>query len=123
MLENLLTDIESSNFDLSTLAEAESKKRVVNCERLQHLERIKIVTKSLIGEIQTRPDYRYARDRSFWKHCPVSHIAQRTADAEARRDGPAERAAPSAGQERASGRLSAAYRRRCRRRPRPAPDR
>ena len=94
MLENLLTDIESSNFDISTLAEAQSKKRVVNCERLQHLERIEIVTKSLIGEIQTGPDYRYPGDRSFWEHGPVSDIAQRTVDAEARQNGRIERDAP-----------------------------
>src|SRR5438045_1098648 len=63
MLENLLTNVERDNFNLSRFGESQSNKGIVNRERLQRLERIKIVTESFVGEIQSRPDYRYAITR------------------------------------------------------------
>src|SRR2546430_11714942 len=76
MLENLLTNVECDDFNLSRFGESQSNKRIVNRERLQRLERIKIVTESFVGEIQTRPDYRHASYRSLCKRCSVLHVAQ-----------------------------------------------
>ena len=70
MLENLLTNVERDNFNLSRFGESQSNKRIVNREWLQRLERIKIVTESLVGEIQTRPDYRHASYRSSLQALP-----------------------------------------------------
>ena len=87
MLENLLTNVECDDFNLSRFGEFQSNKRIVNRERLQRLERIKIVTESFVGEIQTRSDYRHASYRSLCKHCSVLHVAQRALNAEARQNG------------------------------------
>ena len=46
-------------------------------QTLQRLHRMKVVTESFIGEIQTRPDHRHTSNRFFWKHCPVLHVALR----------------------------------------------
>src|SRR5205809_3801845 len=105
MLENLLTNVECDDFNLSRFGESESNKRIVNRERLQRLERIKVVTESFIGEIQTRADHRDASNLSLWKHCPVLHVPQRSLNAEARQNGCIKRDAAIVKHPRALGKL------------------
>src|ERR1051325_5838811 len=87
MLQNFLTDIKGSHFDLAGFAKSQPNKRVINRERLEHLEWIEIVTKPLIGEIQAGADYCHVSDRSFQKHSALLHISESAIDSETRKNG------------------------------------
>src|SRR5436190_1205442 len=94
-----------TTFKSTGLHERMTSERIVNRERLQRLERIKVVTESFIGEIQTRADHRDASNLSLWKHCPVLHVPQRSLNAEARQNGCIKRDAAIVKHPRALGKL------------------
>src|SRR6059036_1165632 len=91
MPKHFRTDVERDDVDLSSLSEPKLHERIVNCKRLQRLERIKIVAVVFIGQIQAGSDHCDATDGSF-TNCPASfHGVQCGADAEAEKNPRVER--------------------------------